>query len=152
MTKPAAVAGSYADLKLIKSRSVAQLVIEIPIEQAEQAVAAFGIPQPGKEVAVAVALLKQSPTIEHEPRQEKRRFHDMPLPQQAALLCNDKAFARWLTGDPTVVPEEVAERMRRRLGITSRSLLATSEEAARRFIAMRDEFEVAAGRLPTQAA
>lgn len=152
MSKPAAVAGSYADLKLIKSRSVAQLVIEIPIEQAEQAVAAFGIPQPGKEVAVAVALLKQSPTIEHEPRQAKRRFHDMPLPQQAALLCNDKAFARWLIGRADASAEEIADTMRRRLGVTSRSLLATNEEAARRFREMRDQFEVDAGRLPTQAA
>lgn len=152
MTKPAAVAGSYADLKLIKSRSVAQLVIEIPIEQAEQAVTAFGIPQPGKEVAVAVALLKQSPTIEHEPRQAKRRFYDMPLPQQAALLCNDKAFARWLVGRADVSADEIAVTMRNRLGITSRSLLSIDGDAAQRFREMRDEFEVAAGRLPTQAA
>ncbi len=53
----AVIEGSYADFKLVKTRGVAQLVIEIPIERAAEAVAMFGIPQPGQEIAVAIARL-----------------------------------------------------------------------------------------------
>ncbi len=51
----AAFQGSYCDMKFIKSRSVAQVVIEIPIEQAAAFVAAFGAPDPAKECPVAGA-------------------------------------------------------------------------------------------------
>ena len=55
---PAVTQGTFADFKLIKSRSTAQLVIEIPIEAADAALLALGgVPLPGKECWVAIARL-----------------------------------------------------------------------------------------------
>lgn len=48
MTELAAISGTFADFKLIKTRSVAQLVIEIPIEQSKKAIDAFGFPLPDR--------------------------------------------------------------------------------------------------------
>lgn len=60
MTAPIAVRASYADFKLLKTRSVYQIILEAPIEQAEDFVTAFGLPMPGAERPVAVALLNPS--------------------------------------------------------------------------------------------
>jgi hypothetical protein len=39
--KPAAIKGTFSDFKLIKTRKLAQLIIEIPIELADSALAAL---------------------------------------------------------------------------------------------------------------
>jgi hypothetical protein len=45
--EPAAVKATFSDFRLIKGRKQAQLVLEIPIEEADRALAALGgIPQP----------------------------------------------------------------------------------------------------------
>ena len=50
------IAGTFADFKLIKGRKVAQIVVEIPIEQADAIVAALGgLPNPAVERWVAMA-------------------------------------------------------------------------------------------------
>jgi predicted metalloenzyme YecM len=47
MTDAAVTQGTFADFRLIKGRKVCQIVIEVPIEQADQALAALGgLPQP----------------------------------------------------------------------------------------------------------
>lgn len=53
----AVVSGSLAEIRFVKSRSVAVLCVEIPIEAAENAIAMFGVPLPGQEIPVAVARL-----------------------------------------------------------------------------------------------
>lgn len=58
----AAFTGSYSNIKLIRSRSVMQIIVEVPIEQAEAVIAAFGVPQPGHERPVAVALFHSDGT------------------------------------------------------------------------------------------
>jgi hypothetical protein len=45
--EPAAIQASFADFRLIKGRKQAQIILEIPIEGADAALAALGgIPQP----------------------------------------------------------------------------------------------------------
>jgi hypothetical protein len=57
-SRPAAFDAVFSDFKLVKTRSSAQLVLEIPIERADAVLAILGgVPQPGKEVSVAVARL-----------------------------------------------------------------------------------------------
>lgn len=53
----AVIAGSFADYRLVKSRSVLQVIVEIPIEMQGAAFAALGYPLPGTEIPVAVARL-----------------------------------------------------------------------------------------------
>jgi hypothetical protein len=50
--------GTYSDWKLVKTRSVVQIVIEVPLEQAQHVYQVLGgMPQPGAEMPVAVARL-----------------------------------------------------------------------------------------------
>lgn len=45
----AAFKDTYSDLRFVKSRKVAQVVVELPIEEASRFVEAFGAPDPSKE-------------------------------------------------------------------------------------------------------
>src|SRR6185312_4925497 len=117
---PAVIDGSYADFKLIKTRSVAQICVEIPIEEAERFIGMFGIPKPGIEIPVAVARL-QVPAESGTPSAERRVEHagaaaavDTPnrseigrqvyaaktpgekLVVLACRLCQDNIFRDWI--------------------------------------------------------
>jgi hypothetical protein len=120
----AAIAGSLAEIKFIKSRSVCVLCVEIPIEQSEDAIAKFGVPIPGREIPIALALLQASPgpapavdsgpstapsfpkdagvpardTVKSE--RAKAAYKAMPPMKRdvadAARLIKDEAFQRWV--------------------------------------------------------
>jgi hypothetical protein len=70
--RPAAIQASFADFRLIKGRKTAQIILEIPIEGADAALAALGgIPQPHSERWVGVARLNgstQPPEPEPKPQ------------------------------------------------------------------------------------
>lgn len=91
----------YADLKIIKSRSVAQVILEIPLEQADAALLVLGgVPRPDSEVWVGVARLAKdapvaSPEAVEQPK-ERKRFEEMRPSAQAALLCDDQRFQAWI--------------------------------------------------------
>ena len=51
------ILGSYADLKIIKTRSVVQIVVEVPLERGKEVTDLFGLPQPNAEVHVVVARM-----------------------------------------------------------------------------------------------
>lgn len=61
MTAKIVFQGNYSDLKFIRTRGVCQIVVEIPLEDGQRFVAAFGAPSPANEVPVAIARL-QGPT------------------------------------------------------------------------------------------
>lgn len=96
MTEPAIILGTFADFKTVKTRSVVQLIVEVPIERGKQVVEAFGFPQPGAEVPVAVTRVKDG-IVAEQPKapKPKRAFADMPPSQQAGIMCNDSAFQKW---------------------------------------------------------
>ena len=89
MTPPAAISGNFADIKLVKTRSVVQMVIEIPIERAKDVTDAFGWPQPGSEIHVAVARLKTE-TV------EKKRPPAQSRAELARRLCGVADFQDYL--------------------------------------------------------
>lgn len=111
MTEPRAIAGEFADFKLVKTRSVAQIVIEVPIEEGELVVRMFGIPQPGKPVRLALARLnKESEVVPDTSSTDAERRHkngagdkkawsDLPPAQQAGIRCAEKAFWKFLNED-----------------------------------------------------
>lgn len=154
----AIASGSYADMKIVKTRSVMQVVVEIPIEQANSFIEMFGVPVPGAEIPVAIARLNkqnevagagplrpQPPKPEAEARDTPRRpFHELPPSQQAALKCNDPDFQQWIGADDA---EDAAFRVRRGCQVTSRSELDKYPEAAKRWRHLLDSYE-AERRLP----
>lgn len=153
---PAAFSGTYSDLKLVKTRSVAVVHIEIPIEQATAFVAAFGMPLPGSERPVALALLKSAPTIEHDDK-PKVPWSRMPRAQRAGILCHDPRFQVWATdkaqveinpekwpGDPE---ESAAMYIRWRCGVESRAELDNTDAIATRFDLMESLYRVETGQM-----
>lgn len=126
----AAIQGSYSDFKLVKSRSQAQIVIEIPIEHAEKFIAAFGMPIPGMEKPVALALLsatvKPAPSQQAGPEKGRRRFDEMSCAEQAGIVCADKRFQQWI-GLPS--ENAAAEQVRIWCGVNSRAEIDGNKQA-----------------------
>jgi hypothetical protein len=54
----AAIDGSFAEYRMVKTRGVLVLCIEIPLERSEQVFKALGYPLPGKEIHVGIARLQ----------------------------------------------------------------------------------------------
>jgi hypothetical protein len=121
----AAFSGDYVDLRFVKSRKVAQVVVELPIEQAAAFVAAFGAPNPSTGVPVALARLAAAQ--EQQPAKERRKFSELPPSQQAAMRCNEPDFQRFLSvGDPV----EAARKVRMACRVESRAELNSNANAA----------------------
>ena len=120
MSDARAIQATYYDLKFIKTRKVAQITLEVPIEQGDAVVQMFGTPKPDKEMWVAIARLdKETATVEggdaDEPRpshsrldiadgggaeaapaKPKQSWYDMQPSQRAGILCNDGGFQEWI--------------------------------------------------------
>jgi len=110
--KPAAFKASYADWKLIKTRSCVQIVFEIPVEKANEAYECLGgMPVSANESWFAIARLKQQEegknniaTEKPAPTQPPARAPRNKLTTRAGILSNDPLFHKWLaeqgyTGD-----------------------------------------------------
>lgn len=162
---PAAFAGTYSDLKLVKTRSVAVVHIEIPIEQAKDFVAVFGMPLPGSERPVALALLNASPGAETpsaspdtgqqrgepgKPQTPRKHWSEMSRAQQAGILCCEFGFGKWLMGRTSFTSDDVAQSLRNRLGIGSRADIDDNPEAARAFDAIVSRYRMDTGQMAEQ--
>ena len=131
------ISGTYSDFRIIKTRKVAQMVIEFPIEQGEQFISKFGLPNPHEEKWVAVAWLRSEP-VETNGRASKAI-------QQAGIMCKDVAFGTWLrdTRKFQINPAnetEVQEVVRAVLGVTSRADMRTNDDALERWETLYDQF------------
>ncbi|MFG1462319.1 hypothetical protein V5F77_05410 [Xanthobacter sp. DSM 24535] len=140
MSSPAAIQATYSDLKIVKGRKVAQIICEIPLEQAEAFVAAFGMPLGATETWVAIARLDlnapaSAPVAEKPSDAEKprKRWEDLPLPQQAAIRCEEEAFRNFL-GEKYAVfnhANSAAEYVRKYCGVNSRADIGGTTDSAR---------------------
>lgn len=161
----AAFQGSYSDLKFVKSRSVAQVTVEIPIEQAAAFVAAFGAPTPGAEIPVAIARLDLAKATSEAPRlageasetsmsmlarpipKERRRFDTLPLSQQAAMRCNEVAFRRFVAerekieGIAVLDLEMAADAVREICGVKTRADISDDHPSGMRWRKLNAEFD-----------
>lgn len=121
MSEKAVFQGSYADLKFIKGRKVAQVVIEIPIERADAFVKTFGAPQPAAEVPVAIArLVPEAEAKAKEPTKEKQDFSEYSPSQRAGMLCKTVAFQKFMNAADEAA---AAEALRLSCKVSSRSRL-----------------------------
>jgi hypothetical protein len=122
MSELAATQGTFADFRLIKGRKVCQIVIEVPIEQADQALAALGgLPQPATEAWVALARL------ETKQRVVPLKPENTKLSLEAVMRCREALFQRYLGASNE---DEAAEAVRSFCGVSSRAGLNTDPEAA----------------------
>ncbi len=154
MTDAIAITGTYSDFKVVKTRKVAQMVIEIPIEGAQAVIEKFGIPLPHEEQWVAIALLNSPPESSPaspqvsapHPAEPKRaeRTRPTPLATKIAMLCQDRQFQEWLGVDST---NRAAVLVRQRCGVKSRSEIEGNPEASTLWNHLHTEFEMATGRM-----
>lgn len=78
----AAIAGNYAEFKLVKTRGVFAITIEFPVERTADVFAALGYPQPGTESPVAVARLNPMTESEVMPDTQPAGPHNTPPSSQ----------------------------------------------------------------------
>ena len=135
-----AFAGTYSDLRFVKSRKVAQVVIELPIEQANRFLQAFGAPDPSSESWVAIARLNHAPETEETVESEKpRRQWDSLRPSaRAAILCGETAFLAFLK---VRSKEEATEKLKNHCGVSSRKEFDADETKRMMFELVERDFE-----------
>jgi len=156
-----AITGTYSDLKVVKSRAVAVVCIEIPIERMQEFVARFGAPTQASETWVALARLASKPgnpsvsaagASEVTSKGEAcdapgQRVDKYPLARDAALRCKDAFFQRFVVdrycdGDAQAANEEaVAVTIRRLCGVKSRGELDTNPRAADKWRLILGEYD-----------
>lgn len=151
MSASAVIAAEFVDFKLVRTRSACQIVMEIPIEGADEALRKLGgVPIPGTSRPVAIAPLVAMP----EPQPAKpmpvepaatapsvtvggRPWRDLKFAQQAGIMCSDKDFIAWLRAADD---KAAAEEVRRRCGVSSRADLDRDPDAAERWLKISHEF------------
>lgn len=147
MDRPAAFSAVFTDWKLIRGRKVVQIVLELPIEQADAAYQALGgMPNPAESVWCGVARLvqggeravaEQQPAAAPNRPRAKRSFDELPLSQQAALICGQSAYWKFLG----MLDEAGAtEKLRNILGVKSRAELDNNDSKAEGFVRHRDRY------------
>ena len=141
-----AIKATFSDFKLVKTRKVAQLVMEVPIEQADDAVKALGgLPTFAEEQWVGIAPLKPEAASKPVPKQSDR-WGDLPAVKQAAIRCQDEGFQRWITN--TICPptsDNAADLVRQYCKVGSRSEIAESLEALKVWREIDAEYRAHAG-------
>lgn len=141
---------TYSDFKLVKTRKVVQIVLEVPVEQANIVLDVLGgMPDPSKESWVGVALIdlnaaKPQPAIQPRLAGAKRDWRDMSPQQQAGIRCDDTAFVAFLReerSDDWIETREPAECVRLICGVTSRAELETNHKARVIWHQLDDQFQ-----------
>lgn len=163
MTDLAVIKATFCDFKIVKGRKQAQLVFEVPLEQAQDAITRLGMPMPSNPVWCAIALLNPdapTPAMEdaaklHKSEVAKQRYASLPEWQKAttraAMLPKDKQFQRWVINEKHFhfagpSDEELAAKYIRIVcGVESRSEISTDEGAYKAFVSLETEFRQAVG-------
>lgn len=156
---------SYADWKVIKTRACVQVVLEVPIEQADAAYQVLGgMPLASKEVWCGVARLDPEKAESTPPRlapvvavaalpdgvdKDRRRFDTLPYAQQAALRCNDpiyRAFLREMCSQQAAyalhakTPDSAAVALRDLCEVESRADIRPGTEAEKKWLELERWF------------
>lgn len=150
----AVTAGSFADFKLVKTRKVAQFVIEFPLERADEALELLGgLPRPDREVWVAIARLKSdpftnpappaaAPTPSPAPAEPKER-RPTTNANRAGMMIGEPLFWKWIEAHyPYGCADKAAadQFIKEECGIRSKTELDADLDAAATFDAIRRRY------------
>jgi hypothetical protein len=136
-----AILGTYSDFKLVKTRSVVQVVIEVPIERAKEVTDLLGMPMPGEEIPIGFARLDPAKLDINAPIQLPR----VSNAQMAGILCNEGGFRKYLAErSGQVVPDAEAAAVLVRLAcsVKSRANLDTDKHGAQLWRDLKGEYEL----------
>lgn len=151
MTAAAAFRATYSDWKLIRTRKVVQVVLEVPVEQADQAYQVLGgMPLSGEETWVAVARLDVSaPAAVDKPVQTRRPVAaEKRLARQAAICCGDPVFQKFLAEHQMMqdgmmqdgIGDPAATAVRMICGVKSRSEIVPGSKAGQAWERLHGKF------------
>lgn len=162
MGEPPVFRASFADFKLVKTRGCAQLIFELPIEQADAALQTLGgLPRAATEVWAGICRLDPKaapspPTAAPPPApREPGKYASFPLAKQAAIRCATPEFRRFLreyTAHWCDINNEddAAAAVRSHCGVASRKEILPDTEAGKywleldcRFLEWRHEVPIA---------
>lgn len=151
--KPAAFSASYADWRLIKGRKVIQIVMEVPLEKADEAYAVLGgMPNAAEPAWFGIAKLKADAEVAAEKVARPKLPPEKRLTQRVAICCADPMFARFIdrVHAPCRTSEEAAAFVRQYCGVSSRSEIVPGSAASitwdllhSHFVIWRDHPELA---------
>lgn len=158
MKQAAAIMGSLVDVRNVGTHKCVKLTIHVPAEHAPKVFECFGWPTGVDPVPVALARLKPESEVVQDQSSErhktlprsaddsplpggaKKSWHDMPLSQQAGVLCNEKSFWRFLaeTNNNTVTDdsESAARAVRGFCQVNSRADIGKDEFSRRAWITL----------------
>ena len=146
----AAIRATFSDFRIVKGRKVAQLVFEVPLEGADDALASLGgLPQPAAERWCGIARLTEEAAAKPDARE---RYAQKPEGEQAVaragILCEDYDFQHWIApaghmhaADQVARGRHARSHLVDRLQIASRSDLARDADALQRFLALEARFK-----------
>ena len=138
-----AIRATYSDVKLVKTRKVFQLIFEVPIEEADNALRVLGgLPRPDAEIWVGIAPITEEAAA--RPAEPRRPMSELGFVMQAGILCNDPQFQAFCGCDNQIA---TAVYVRTHCGIGSRSELETNEAGRTRWDQLRTEFDAATGKI-----
>lgn len=127
----------YTEWKMVKTRNSLVLCFEVPLEQQALVQNVLGTPLPGEATHVAICRLQAAGEAPAQP-EALPPPREYKLAAQAAMLCNELPFQRWLGTDA----EGAADEVRLRCDVTSRAELDRNPSAARRFRDMRNDYKL----------
>ena len=104
MSQLRGIDADFTSFRHVQGRKVIQLTFEVPIERTAEVFNMLGSPTSGQSLWCAIAPLNMK-AIQAEPSSSEpkangspKKFHELPLPQQAAIRCQDKDF-HWFLMD-----------------------------------------------------
>ena len=157
MTEASVIKATFTEWRMVKTRKVLQLVLEVPLEEQGEVLSRLGQPMPDREKWVAVALLdelvaaetKQQEKTEARSRASKEHYANSSAMEQArtraVLLAKDPQFQMW-SGYRS---EDAAAAFIRRACHCdeSRREIATDPEAYEEFLRLERQYAEVTGRL-----
>ncbi len=146
-----AFSATYSDWKLIRTRAVVQIVLEVPVEDADHAYNVLGgMPNSAREIWVGVARFKpgtevvqnsgqlsadKSPPAPEDsttPTRARTPWHEKKPAEQAGILCSDRMFWAFLSTNnygPAWSAEDAATIVRRVCKVKTRSDIVEGDKA-----------------------
>lgn len=137
MTKPAAFQATFSDMKLVKTRQVAQLIFEIPLADFDAAYEVLGgMPNSAHERWFGIAAINGGGPRQDNPQPRpdggKRDWKDLQPQQQAGIRCSEPTFVAFLKesrADEWAESADAAECVRLICGVRSRVELGINQKA-----------------------
>jgi hypothetical protein len=144
MTDKAACLGTFSDFRLIKSRKLCQIIVEIPIEQANAALQALGgIPDSANPPWVGIARVQ--PKAASEPlkavERPRKTWAELTPAQQAGIRCQEQEFVEFLAEEFGDEIGDPADYVRKYCGVESRSLIFKGSQAAQRWNLLESAYQ-----------